>query len=343
MARRLPIYFVLDCSESMIGTALTQVEGLVGTVVRALRTDPQALETVHLGVIAYAGVAKVIAPLAPVLTFQVPTLPVGGGTNLGVAIDLLMQELGTSLVRNTPERRGDWKPVIYLFTDGRPTDDPGPAIERWRKNWGTKASIVAVGFGKGADLSTLRRLTESVFLFEQSSDVDFKKFVDWVSNSMLTQSQRVEAGGPTTVASPDEQVVRKAPETTTLSADEQVVSFVGRCSRTKAPYLLKYDLRRGGSERAGHEPGQYELDKGYTLTEDYFAWSGKDALTTQVNTTQLDNFPSCPNCPNPVAFGRCSCGELTCNTPDQPMVCPWCKQSVTFSGSAHFDVKRGRG
>ena len=56
--RRLPVFFVLDCSESMAGDKIAKMESGLQSIVRNLRTDPHALETVHVSVLAFAGVAK---------------------------------------------------------------------------------------------------------------------------------------------------------------------------------------------------------------------------------------------------------------------------------------------
>ena len=129
--RRLPVFFLLDCSESMVGDNLRKMEEGLQAVVQSLRADPHALETVHISVIAFAGFAKTIVPLVELVSFYPPRLPLGGGTSLGAALDALMGEIDRSVVKTSPERKGDWRPIVYLFTDGRPTDDPGPAIARW--------------------------------------------------------------------------------------------------------------------------------------------------------------------------------------------------------------------
>ena len=43
--RRLPVYLLLDCSESMAGPAIEAVEQGVQTLVGELRGNPLALET----------------------------------------------------------------------------------------------------------------------------------------------------------------------------------------------------------------------------------------------------------------------------------------------------------
>ncbi len=43
--RRLPVFFVLDCSESMIGENLKKMTDGLQMIVGDLRKDPHALET----------------------------------------------------------------------------------------------------------------------------------------------------------------------------------------------------------------------------------------------------------------------------------------------------------
>jgi uncharacterized protein YegL len=43
--RRLPIFFLLDVSESMAGPHLVRLEAGIGKIFAALRTDPHAIET----------------------------------------------------------------------------------------------------------------------------------------------------------------------------------------------------------------------------------------------------------------------------------------------------------
>ena len=46
--RRLPIYFLIDVSESMVGDPVEQVQQGIKDIVQELRTDPYALETVFI-------------------------------------------------------------------------------------------------------------------------------------------------------------------------------------------------------------------------------------------------------------------------------------------------------
>ncbi|KAA6300513.1 MAG: hypothetical protein EZS26_003352 [Candidatus Ordinivivax streblomastigis] len=95
--RRLPIYFLIDVSESMVGEPLEQVEEGIATIIKELRTDPYALETVYLSIIAFAGKACKITSMVELFNFYPPKIPIGGGTSLGKAVDFLMNDITTSI------------------------------------------------------------------------------------------------------------------------------------------------------------------------------------------------------------------------------------------------------
>lgn len=112
---RLPIYFLIDVSESMVGEPITQVEKGMRNIIQELRTDPYALETVFVSVIVFAGKAKVLSPLTELYKFYPPQFPVGGGTSLDTALDCLMNDIDKSVKKTTVEMKGDWKPIIFFL------------------------------------------------------------------------------------------------------------------------------------------------------------------------------------------------------------------------------------
>src|ERR1044072_8042327 len=121
--RRLPVYLLLDCSESMAGPAIEAVVRGVETLVRELRSNPQAVETAHLSVITFSREARQDVPLTELMSFQPPKLRVRPGTALGSALWLLKERLEREVVKNTADIKGDYKPLVFLLTDGQPTDD----------------------------------------------------------------------------------------------------------------------------------------------------------------------------------------------------------------------------
>lgn len=349
--RRLPVFFVLDVSESMLDDNLQKMDYLLDSIVKALRQDPHALETVYLSVIAFAGVARTLAPLVDVLSFYPPKLPLGSGTALGGALYQLMEEIDRQVAKTTPVRKGDWKPVVYIFTDGKPTDAVDAAIARFHRDYARRADLVAVALGRYADLSVLKRLTEHVFLFEDGKDGDFARFVKWVTASISMQSQTVgDAQNKVSLAKIDDTILSlvkdmaAAPATT---PDSDCVALVGRCQKTRKPYLMKYDRMSAAIATLdfAFETRHFELAGCYPIDESYFDWSDLDPSTLKTNTAELLGIPGCPHCGNGCAFAKCHCGELLCINGPGLADCPWCSQQVNFdSGSdAGFDVRRGRG
>ncbi|NHQ85134.1 VWA domain-containing protein [Iodobacter sp. HSC-16F04] len=346
--RRLPVFFVLDCSESMVGDSLQKMEDGLQAIVRALRTDPHALETVYISVIAFAGVAKTIAPLVELVSFYPPKLPLGGGTSLGVALETLMAELDSSVVKTTPDRKGDWKPIVYLFTDGRPTDNPNAAIDRWNAKYAKKATLIAVGLGQSVDFETLGRLTENAMMFEDSQEGDFKKFINWVTASVVAQSKSVGESDAQSLANIDASLMRIFKNPPSKHADEACITLVGRCQKTRKPYLMKYDraIQNVATQDFKLQVSRFEIAGCYPLEEDYFIWSDPRAMDLKVNSEDLIGTPGCPHCGNYTAFAACGCGKLMCINGPEEAFCPWCKKLVSFSFSGNdggFDVGRGRG
>lgn len=349
--RRLPIFLVVDVSESMIGDNLRQMSQGLESLVKTLRTDPHALETVYLSTIVFAGKARVLTPLVELVSFYPPRLPVGSGTSLGAALTALMDEIDRSVVKGTAEVKGDWKPIVYLITDGKPTDDPKPAIERWQRDYAKKATLVAIGVGPFASMDVLSSLTEHAFQLRNESQEAFLAFVKWLSLSVSSQSQSVaavEKGGGVTLAKVDESVMQKIEniaQATTL--DEDFVILTGKCESTKLPYVMRYRrLPAAVADTPNFKAAaqSYELEGVFPLEADYFDLSDERAIAQTVNSDALIGAPGCPHCGARIGFAMCSCGGLHCLKSDEA-TCPWCNTKATYHGSdgGGFDVNRSRG
>ncbi|MDR2962829.1 MAG: VWA domain-containing protein [Bacteroidales bacterium] len=192
MARRLPVYLVLDTSGSMHGEPISAVETGVQTLVSALRQDPYALETAYLSVITFDSSAKQMVPLTELTAFQAPTFTASGTTALGDALRLVAQKIDSEVAKTTAEVKGDWKPLVFIMTDGEPTDHWQNGLAEFRKQ--KVGMTICCAAGQGADTNVLKQISEIVVQLDTADSATIKAFFKWVSASVSTSSQKVESG-----------------------------------------------------------------------------------------------------------------------------------------------------
>jgi len=192
MNRRLPVYLLIDTSYSMEGEALEAVQNGLDSLVTALRRDPQALETAYLSIIEFNSTAKQLEELKELSEFQVPTLKTNGMTSMGEALKVLVESIKREVINSG---RRDWRPIVFLFTDGEPTDDLQEGIKALRT---IKTGIfVACAAGPNANINELKKITEAIVRLDEADSNSIAAFFKWVSSSISTSSQQVDAGKET--------------------------------------------------------------------------------------------------------------------------------------------------
>ena len=349
--RRLPIYFLIDISESMVGEPIQQVEEGLATIIQALKTDPHALETVFVSIIVFAGQPKTLVPLQEIVSFYPPKFPIGSGTSLSKGLGHLMFELRSNILKTTYEVKGDWKPIVFLFTDGVPTDDTKAAINEWKNNWQRTANLIAVSFGNETDNQLLGELTENVLHFKNTNAQSYKEFFRWVTDSIKTSSISVENNSSGfELAKLDGETLSKIDLTKTEPikqyVDDNYVVLNGKCQNTKRPYLMKYRKNIAPSIYAGIELASknYKLVGAYQVDNNYFELADNSNFNTKVNTEELFGAPTCPCCGNQIAFAVCVCQKIHCIGDEEISTCPWCNNQGSYGcGEGGFDVNRTQG
>lgn len=193
-ARRLPVYVLLDCSGSMLGEPIEMVRQGVRALITDLKDDPSALESAYLSFISFSSSAKQLCPLTELPNVKEPTLEAGGSTALGGALKILEQCVNNEVRKNTPEQKGDWKPLVFILTDGEPTDQWEDVADRIRKE--RKCTVIACAAGDRANAENLKRIGEHVVLIKNLAPNSLKEFFKWVTASIKNTSVSIGAGDP---------------------------------------------------------------------------------------------------------------------------------------------------
>lgn len=191
--RRLPVYLLLDTSGSMSGEPIEAVKNGVQVMISSLRQNPQAIETAFLSVITFDSTARQIIPLTDLGSFQMIDIRATGTTALGDALRVVSNCIDNEVGKTTAETKGDWKPLVFIMTDGIPTDDWQSGLKEFQKR--KTAYTVACAAGSGADTTVLKQITENVVSLDTADSQSIAKFFAWVTASIGVSSTKVEDAG----------------------------------------------------------------------------------------------------------------------------------------------------
>lgn len=208
MSRRLPVYILIDTSGSMKGEPIESVKVGIEAMLSSLRSEPYALESVNISIITYDREVKVLMPLTPLEDFQLPTIvvPESGPTHTGAALELLCKQVDSEVRLSTPERKGDCMPLLFLLTDGKPSDIQvyTQVIPEVKKRH--FATIVACAAGMHAKTDPLKQLTDQVFTLDTMDSASFRKFFQWVSNTIEIGNKSIGATNDIELPPPPDEV-----------------------------------------------------------------------------------------------------------------------------------------
>ena len=197
MSRRLLTYICIDTSGSMRGEPIEAVNAGLQALMTSLRQNPYALESVHLNITTFDSQIKTVLPMTPLEQVVLPEIvcPESGATFLGGVLEEVAQAVQRDRIVGNANQKGDWRPMLIVLTDGKPTDllvysEVIPKIKQL--GFG---NIVACAAGPKADANYLKQLTDCVVSLDTMDANSFAKLFQWVS-STVTQTS-ISAGSPT--------------------------------------------------------------------------------------------------------------------------------------------------
>ncbi|RBQ08682.1 vWA domain-containing protein [Pedobacter miscanthi] len=206
--RRLPVYFLIDTSGSMYGEPIEALNNALSGMVNTLRTDAQALDSLWISMITFDREVKEIVPLTELPSFQLPEIncPQSGPTHTGQALEMLYEKVKLDVIVGSATQKGDWKPLLFLFTDGKPSDlqlyrEMLPKIKSL--NFG---AIVCCAAGHLANDSLLKELTPDVVHLDTADSATLRQFFKWVSETIEQGNKSQGTGESVTLPPPPSEI-----------------------------------------------------------------------------------------------------------------------------------------
>jgi uncharacterized protein YegL len=144
----------------MRGEPIEAVNQGISILADTLRTDPYALETVFLSLIVFNDKVEQIVPLVELYKFVAPALEAKLGTYLGKAIKYLSAKAEEEVIKTTAENKGDWKPLVFIMSDGKSGDKVEKALSEFNKT--QFANILICATGPNPNLNALKLISENV-------------------------------------------------------------------------------------------------------------------------------------------------------------------------------------
>ena len=208
MSRRLPVYILIDTSGSMQGEPIESVKVGLSDMMTTLRQDPYALETVWISIITYDKDVNQVLPLTELSDLQLPNIvtPESGPTHMGAALKKLLEMVDVEVNKGTPTQKGDWMPLLFLMTDGHPSDimEFNEVVPKIKNS--LFATVVCCAAGPKAKTEDLKRLTDRVYQIDTLDSASLMKFFKWVSGVVQEGNKSMGATDELVLPPPPEEV-----------------------------------------------------------------------------------------------------------------------------------------
>ena len=149
--KSLVIFFLIDTSGSMKGTKMGELNTAMEELVPEIRRIGEADTDVKVAVLTFStNLAWMYSEPVSIEEFEWNRLSANGITNMGAAFEELNLRLSRNSFLNSPSL--SFAPVIFLMTDGYPSDDYKTGLKKLSDNsWYKYALKVALGIGKEAN------------------------------------------------------------------------------------------------------------------------------------------------------------------------------------------------
>ena len=177
----------------MRGEPIQSVNTGLQTMLATLRQDPHALESVHLSILTFDREVNTVLDLCELSDIQLPEIetPASGPTMMGMALRELLGCVERDVIRTSEEVKGDWMPLLFIMTDGKPSDlaEFNTCVPKVKA--AGFGGIIACAAGPSAKADYLQQLTEKVVTLDTLDANGFEQFFKWVSASVSVGNRSV--------------------------------------------------------------------------------------------------------------------------------------------------------
>jgi uncharacterized protein YegL len=192
----------------MRGEPIQAVNVGLNALLASLRQNPFALESANLCVVTFDAKVSEVLPMSPLERIVLPEIvcPESGPTFLGAALHAICDMVERDVRKSSADQKGDWRPMLFVMTDGKPSDTLAyqEAIPRVRH--ANFATIVVCAAGPKSDPAQLRPLTDQIVSLDTLDSSGFASFFQWVSSAVTAGSVSVGSAGGRELPPPPPEV-----------------------------------------------------------------------------------------------------------------------------------------
>lgn len=198
--RQMTLFFLVDTSGSMSGSKIGAVNTAIREVLPTISeiSEENADAAIKIACMSFATDVNWLFAPTDVDGMTWNDLVAGGTTALGAAMKELNRKLSRSEFMNSPT--GNFAPVLFLMSDGQPTDEFQKGLAELQENkWFNVAIRVAIAIGDDADKEVLAQFTGNSELVLTAHTPEALKamirFVSVTSSKIGSRSSGVGVGG----------------------------------------------------------------------------------------------------------------------------------------------------
>lgn len=203
--RQMSLFFIVDTSGSMDGEKIAAVNTAIREVLPEVAdiSSENADAQIKVACLQFANDVQWLFKPTDVEGLTWTDLSASGMTAMGAAFNELNSKLSRNEFLNSPT--GNFAPVLFLMSDGQPTDEYRKTLDSLRENrWFKVAIRVAIAIGDDADMQVLTEFTGNPELVLTAHTPEALKqmirFVSVTSSKIGSRSSGIGVGGGSTAS-----------------------------------------------------------------------------------------------------------------------------------------------